>query len=98
MTHDSIEKQLNLIRKLTKGVLFHNNAPLHKSVTAMAAIHGCGFKLIENLPYFPDLAPSNFNLYPKLDCCLDILSSISNKSMTLLYVGKIASYLYTLYY
>ena len=35
--------------KPTKGVLFHqDNAPIHKSVIAMAAIHDCGFKLIEN--------------------------------------------------
>ena len=39
--------------KLTKGVLFHqDNAPVHKSVIAMAAIHDCGFKLIEHPPYY----------------------------------------------
>ena len=32
----------------------------------MAAIHDCGFKLIENPPYPPDLAPSDFHLFPKL--------------------------------
>ena len=53
--------------KLTKGVLFHqDNAPVHKSVIAMAAICGCGFKLIEHPPYSPDLAPSDFHLFPKL--------------------------------
>ena len=53
--------------KLTKGVLFHqDNAPVHKSVIAMAAIHDCGFKLIEHPPYSPDLAPSDFHLFPKL--------------------------------
>ena len=53
--------------KLTKGVLFHrDNAPVHKSVIAMAAIHDCGFKLIEHPPYSPDLAPSEFHLFPKL--------------------------------
>ncbi|KAK3089171.1 hypothetical protein FSP39_001439 [Pinctada imbricata] len=35
-------------RKFTKGVLFHqDNAPVHNSVTAMAAIHDHGFNLIE---------------------------------------------------
>ena len=54
-------------RKLIKGVLFHqDNAPIHKSVIAMAAIHDCGFKLIEHPPYSPDLAPSYFHLFPKL--------------------------------
>ena len=53
--------------KLTKGVLFHqDNAPVHKSVIAMAAIHDCGFKLIEHPPYSPDLAPSDCHLFPKL--------------------------------
>ena len=53
--------------KLTKGVLFHlDNTPVHKSVIAMAAIHDCGFKLIEHPPYSPDLAPSDFHLFPKL--------------------------------
>ena len=50
--------------KLTKGMLFHpDNAPVHKSVIAMAAIHGCGFELIEHPPYSPDLAPSDFHLF-----------------------------------
>ena len=54
-------------RKLTKGVLFHqDNAPVHKSVIAMAAIHDCGFKFIKHPPYSPDLAPSDFHLFPKL--------------------------------
>ena len=32
----------------------------------MAAIHDCGFKLIEHPPYSPTLAPSDFHLFPKL--------------------------------
>ena len=53
--------------KLHKCVLFHqDNAPVHKSVIAMAAIHDCGFKLIGHPPYSPDLAPSDFHLFPKL--------------------------------
>ena len=53
--------------KLTKGVLFHHdNAPVHKSVIAMAAIHDCGFKLMKHPSYSPDLALSNFHLFPKL--------------------------------
>ena len=53
--------------KLTKGVLFHqDNAPVHKSVITMAAIHDCGFKLIEHPRYSPDLAPSDYQLFQKL--------------------------------
>ena len=32
----------------------------------MAAIHDCCFKLIEHPPYSPDMAPSDFHLFPKL--------------------------------
>ena len=32
----------------------------------MAVIHHCGFKLVEHPRYSPDLAPSNFHLFPKL--------------------------------
>lgn len=53
--------------KLKKGVLFHqDNAPAHKSTVAMATIHHCGYKLIEHPPYSPDLAPSDYHLFPNL--------------------------------
>ncbi|KAK3094644.1 hypothetical protein FSP39_004374 [Pinctada imbricata] len=56
---------------LIKGVLLHqDNTPVHKSVTAMAAIHDCGFNLIGHPPYSPDLAPSDFNLFPKLKAAI----------------------------
>ncbi|KAK3095731.1 hypothetical protein FSP39_018221 [Pinctada imbricata] len=56
---------------LVKGVLFHqDNAPNHKSVTAMAAIHDFGFYLIEHPPYSPDLAPSDFHLFSKLKAAI----------------------------
>ena len=35
--------------KLMKGVLFHqDNAHAHKSVAAMAAVHDCGFELVDH--------------------------------------------------
>ena len=36
------------------------------SVISMAAIYDCCFELIQHLPYSPDLAPSDFRLFPKL--------------------------------
>ena len=40
-----------------KWVLFHqDNAPAHKSVVAMAAVHDSGFELVDQPPYSPDLA------------------------------------------
>jgi histone-lysine N-methyltransferase SETMAR len=53
--------------KLTQGVLFlHENAPAHTSQVAMAAATDCGFEIFPHPPYSPDLAPSDFYLYPKL--------------------------------
>ena len=54
--------------KLSGKVLFHqDNAAVHKSTVAMAAIHDAGFELIEHPPYSPDLAPSDFYLFPNLE-------------------------------
>ena len=52
---------------ITKGVLFHqDNAPAHSSMLAMATIRDCGFQLVPHPPYSPDLAPSDFHLFPNL--------------------------------
>jgi len=51
--------------KLTKEVLFHeDNAPAHKSLVAMATLRDCGFELVDHPPYSPDLAPSDYFLFP----------------------------------
>ncbi len=53
--------------KLTKGVLIlHDNAPVHKAKVAMTAMASCGFENIVHPPYSPDLAPSDYYLFPNL--------------------------------
>lgn len=53
--------------KLTKIPLFHHdNAPAHTSSVAIATIQNCGFQLLPHPPYSPDLAPSDFHLFPKM--------------------------------
>uniref|UniRef100_A0A3Q0SYF5 Tc1-like transposase DDE domain-containing protein n=1 Tax=Amphilophus citrinellus TaxID=61819 RepID=A0A3Q0SYF5_AMPCI len=53
--------------KLTKEVLFHqDNAPAHKSVAVMAAVHDCGFELVDHPPYSPDLAPCDYFLFTNM--------------------------------
>ena len=53
--------------KLRLKVLFHqDNAPVHKSGVAMAALNKAGFEIVHHPPYSPDLAPSNFYLFPNL--------------------------------
>jgi histone-lysine N-methyltransferase SETMAR len=50
-----------------KKIIFHqDNAPAHKSVLAMGKLRDLHYKLLEHPPYFPDVAPSDFSLFPKL--------------------------------
>ena len=49
------------------GFLFlHDNVFAHRSEVALKAIFNAGFEIIEIPPYSPDLAPSDFHLFPKL--------------------------------
>ena len=51
----------------TLGVLIlQDNAPTHMSQVAMTAMNECGFEILLHPPYFPDMAPSDFYLLPKL--------------------------------
>jgi histone-lysine N-methyltransferase SETMAR len=53
--------------KLRRGVLLlQDNAPVHTSLVARATATECGFDLLPHPPYSPDLAPSDFYLFPKL--------------------------------
>jgi len=53
--------------KLRNGVLLlHDNAPSHSSRVAVASAKQCGFELLLHPSYSPDLAPSDFYLFPKL--------------------------------
>lgn len=53
--------------KLRRGVLVQqDNAPVHTSQIAMHAVKECGFEVLPHPPYSPDLAPSDYHLFPKL--------------------------------
>ena len=53
--------------KIRRGVLLQqDNAPVHSSKVAMQSVRDCGFELLPHPPYSPDLAPSDFFLFPKL--------------------------------
>ena len=43
-----------------------NNAPVHTAQVAMVEAEKCSFDLFPHTPYSPDLAPSDFYLFPKL--------------------------------
>ena len=32
----------------------------------MAAVHDCGFELVDHPPYAPDMAPSDYFLFPNM--------------------------------
>ena len=51
---------------MSKVLLHQDNASDHKSLVAMSAVHDCGFALIDHPPYSPDLAPSDYFLFPNL--------------------------------
>jgi histone-lysine N-methyltransferase SETMAR len=49
-----------------KKIIFHqDNAPAHRSVLAMGKLRDLHYELLEHPPYSPDLAPSDFCLFPK---------------------------------
>jgi len=50
-------------------LLLHDNAPAHTSTAVTSAAAECGHELLfhpVHPPYSPDLAPSNFYLFPLL--------------------------------
>jgi histone-lysine N-methyltransferase SETMAR len=55
------------IRKVTKGVLLlHDNAPAHRALATQKKLAYLGFQCLDHPPYSPDLAPSDYHLFPGL--------------------------------
>ena len=51
--------------KVTKGVLFlHDNVPAHWALATQKKLAYLGFHSLDHPPYSPDLAPSNYRLFP----------------------------------
>ena len=52
---------------LTRGVrLLQDNAPVHNSHVAQTEARSCGYEILPHPPYSPDLAPSDFHLFPSM--------------------------------
>jgi hypothetical protein len=47
---------------MARGVLLHDNAPVHKSQKPIAAISDCGFEELNHPPYRPDFASRDYFL------------------------------------
>ena len=56
-----------LREKVTNGVLFlHDNAPAHRALASQKKLAYLGFQCLDHPPYSPDLAPSDYHLFPGL--------------------------------
>jgi histone-lysine N-methyltransferase SETMAR len=54
---------------LTKGLgvlLLHDNARPHSAAATVNILNSWGWKILTHTPYSPDLAPSNFHLFPNM--------------------------------
>ncbi|KAG5311082.1 SETMR methyltransferase, partial [Acromyrmex insinuator] len=60
-TNAEIAKQMHRIVSV-----LHDNAPSHTSLKAMIKLDQLRFELVAHPPYSPDLAPSNYYLFPNL--------------------------------
>jgi len=57
----------NRREKVTKGVLFlHDNAPAHRALATLKKLAYLGFQCLDHPPYSPDLASSDYHLFPGL--------------------------------
>jgi len=53
--------------KVTKGVLFlHDNVPDHRALADQTKLAYLGFQCLDHPPFSPDLAPSDYHLFPEL--------------------------------
>ena len=54
-------------REVTQGVLIlHVNVPARRALEIQKKLAYLGFQYLDNLPYSPDLAPSDYHLFPGL--------------------------------
>jgi histone-lysine N-methyltransferase SETMAR len=61
-----LKKRFKRVRNENHAVLQQNNATPHTSARTRDAIERLGFSLLPHHAYNPDLAPSDFHLFPKL--------------------------------
>jgi len=53
--------------KITRGILFlHDNAPAHRTPASQKKLVYLVFQCLDHSPYSPDLAPSDYHLFPGL--------------------------------
>jgi len=60
---------------LTTGVLLHDNAQPHSAVTTVHLLNSWGWEIVPHPTYSPDLAPSDFHLFPKMKSTSEVSDS-----------------------
>lgn len=76
-----------------KKIIFHqDNAPVHKGALAMGKLRDLGYDLLGHPPYSPDLAPSDFHLFPNLKKFISGKRFASNKEVE----GAVDGYFHSL--
>lgn len=81
---DRLDAILREKRKRTqrKNILFlHDNAPAHKAHKSMNKLEQLRYELVEHPPYSPDLAPSDYYLFPNLKKMLQGRRFTSNEEV-----------------
>ena len=48
------------------GLFLHDNAPAHRALATQNKLAYLGFQCLDHPPYSPDLAPSDYHLFPGL--------------------------------
>jgi len=74
------EETIGLQKK--KNIFHQDNEPAHKTVLAIRKLRDLKYEFLENPPYSPDLAPSDFYLFPKLKIFLTGQCFSSNQETT----------------
>jgi len=61
-----------------RGLFLHNNAPAHWALATQKKLAYLGFRCLYHPPYSPDLAPSEYHLFPGLKIQLKGCHFLSN--------------------
>jgi len=62
--------------KVSKGVLFlHHNTPIHQALATQKKLAYLGFQCLDHPPYSPDMAPSDYHLFPGMKKTIESKSS-----------------------
>ncbi|GFU67898.1 putative mariner transposase [Trichonephila clavipes] len=65
--HESIRKKRPKLGTEQSWVLFHRNAPAHRSLLFTDFFEKMKTRVLSHPPYFPELTPCDFGQFPELE-------------------------------